>query len=86
MAAERDAKAQSDIARADNYHNPDGSFRRAPSSFRDFIQKGGKFEAEKGTLTTPRQPFNIANGLAQTAIISISHMLAVSPLAGDAKY
>ena len=30
--------------------NPDGSFNRPASSFRDFIQKGGKFESEKGGM------------------------------------
>jgi hypothetical protein len=29
-------------------HQPDGSFKRAASSFRNFIEKGGKFEAEQG--------------------------------------
>ena len=28
--------------------NPDGSFNRAPSSFRRTIEKGGQFEPEKG--------------------------------------
>ena len=34
-------------------HKPDGSFNRAPSSFRDVIEKGGRFEPEKGTFDLP---------------------------------
>jgi putative glutathione S-transferase len=32
-------------------HDADGSFKRAASSFRNAIEKGGKFEAEKGELS-----------------------------------
>ena len=42
MAAKRD---HSDVT-AEN--NTDGSFKRAPSSFRGKIEKGGEFEPEKG--------------------------------------
>jgi len=42
----RDTSGQSDIQKMKP--EADGSFKRAPSSFRDFIQKGGKFEAKKG--------------------------------------
>ncbi|KAJ3011912.1 hypothetical protein NUW54_g2027 [Trametes sanguinea] len=42
----RDVSKQSDISKSTT--EQDGSFKRKPSSFRDFIQKGGKFEPEKG--------------------------------------
>jgi glutathionyl-hydroquinone reductase len=43
----RDVSSQSDInvMKVEG----DGSFKRAPSSFRNFIQKGGQFPPEKGT-------------------------------------
>lgn len=42
----RDVSSQSDISKIkiDN----DGSFKRRPSSFREFITPGGKFAPEKG--------------------------------------
>lgn len=42
----RDASGQSDINKMKV--EPDGSFKRAPSSFRNFVQKGGQFPPEKG--------------------------------------
>ncbi|THV04732.1 glutathione S-transferase [Dendrothele bispora CBS 962.96] len=42
--ANRDVSNQSDISKSKM--STDGSFNRAPSSFRNFIAKGGKFEAE----------------------------------------
>ena len=48
----RDVSSQSDISKMNV--EPDGSFKRAPSSFRNFIQKGGQFPPEKGT---PLKPF-----------------------------
>ncbi|KAJ8082940.1 S-glutathionyl-(chloro)hydroquinone reductase [Marasmius tenuissimus] len=42
----KDVSNQSDIAKG-KYHGEDGSFKRAASSFRDFIEKGGKYEPEK---------------------------------------
>ncbi|KAG7095434.1 hypothetical protein E1B28_006183 [Marasmius oreades] len=42
----RDLSAQSDITKG-KYYDKDGSFKRAPSSFRDFIEPGGKFEAAR---------------------------------------
>ena len=47
----RDVSGQSDISKMNV--EPDGSFKRAPSSFRNFIQKGGQFPPEKGTLPKP---------------------------------
>jgi len=44
MATTKDVSAQSDIGKM----NVRGAFNRAPSSFRNFIEKGGKFEPEKG--------------------------------------
>jgi hypothetical protein len=49
MSTKKDASLQSDITKF--RHEPDGSFRRAPSVFRSFIEKGGQFEAEKGECT-----------------------------------
>ncbi|EIN08215.1 glutathione S-transferase [Punctularia strigosozonata HHB-11173 SS5] len=46
MAATRDVSKQSDITKMTT--DPDGSFKRKASTFRDFIEKGGKFEPEKG--------------------------------------
>lgn len=43
----KDTSHQSDIGKM-QAHNPDGSFNRASSTFRDTIEKGGKFEPEKG--------------------------------------
>ena len=43
----QDVPSQSDITVMKL--EPDGSFKRAPSSFRNFIQKGGRFPPEKGT-------------------------------------
>lgn len=42
----RDVSTQSDIGKMTV--EPDGSFKRAPSSFRSSIQKGGHFPPEKG--------------------------------------
>jgi len=47
----RDVSGQSDISKMTV--EPDGSFKRAPSSFRNFIQKGGQFPPEKGMLLKP---------------------------------
>ncbi|KAJ8474123.1 hypothetical protein ONZ51_g7423 [Trametes cubensis] len=46
MSTNRDVSKWSDISKST--FEADGSFKRKPSSFRDFIQKGGKFEPEKG--------------------------------------
>lgn len=43
--ATRDVSAQSDISKLK--HDADGSFKRKASTFRDTIEKGGKFEPEK---------------------------------------
>lgn len=45
MSAARDVASQTDIGRMKT--EADGSFNRAPSSFRNTIEKGSKFEAEK---------------------------------------
>jgi len=50
MSTKKDATLQSDITKFK--HEPDGSFKRAPSTFRSFIEKGGQFEAEKGEYYT----------------------------------
>ncbi|KAL0569021.1 S-glutathionyl-(chloro)hydroquinone reductase [Marasmius crinis-equi] len=42
----RDVTSQSDISKS-KYHDESGAFKRAASSFRDSIEKGGKFEPEK---------------------------------------
>ena len=42
----RDVSGQSDITKMKV--EPDGSFKRAASSFRNFVEKGGKFSPEKG--------------------------------------
>ncbi|KAI0316226.1 glutathione S-transferase [Amylostereum chailletii] len=47
-APARDVSSQSDITRLDQRTNPDGSFNRPPSIFRDFIAPGGKFAPEAG--------------------------------------
>ncbi|RDB28046.1 Glutathione S-transferase omega-like 2 [Hypsizygus marmoreus] len=44
MTTTRDTTLQSDIAKMKT--EPDGSFKRAPSSYRNTIQKGGQFEPE----------------------------------------
>ena len=47
----RDTSLQSDIAKsfASRPKDGDGSFNRRPSTFRDIIAKGSKYEPEKGT-------------------------------------
>lgn len=45
----RDTTSQSDLKKMK--HEPDGSFKRPASSYRDWIKKGGKFEPEKGAST-----------------------------------
>jgi glutathionyl-hydroquinone reductase len=47
----RDVSLQSDIAKSFTNQPKDtnGSFNRRPSSFRDTIAKGSKYEPEKGT-------------------------------------
>ncbi|GLB42169.1 putative glutathione S-transferase [Lyophyllum shimeji] len=44
MTTTRDVTAQSDITKMKT--EPDGSFKRAPTSFRNSIEKGGRFEPE----------------------------------------
>jgi putative glutathione S-transferase len=48
--AEKDVSLQSDISKMKLEH--DGSFKRAAAAFRNFIQKGGRFEPEKGMLAS----------------------------------
>jgi len=45
MSTTRDVRDQSDVAKIKR--NPDGSFTRAPSTFRNTIEKGGVHEPEK---------------------------------------
>lgn len=47
MSTQKDTSQQSDISTM-TAHTADGSFKRAPSSFRNTIEKGGQFEVEKG--------------------------------------
>lgn len=44
----KDVSHLSDIGKMPS--SSDGSFNRKPSTFRNFIEKGGKFEPEKGEL------------------------------------
>ena len=53
-------------------HKPDGSFNRAPSSFRDVIEKGGRFEPEKGEH--------------KPSSISCSHVLSSAHYAFSGRY
>lgn len=46
MSSTRDVSHLTDITKRPL--EPDGTFKRRPTSFRDFIQKGGKYEPEKG--------------------------------------
>jgi putative glutathione S-transferase len=46
----RDVSAQSDLKRLKR--EADGSFNRAPSTFRGTIQEGGQYEPEKGMNDT----------------------------------
>lgn len=46
MSTQRDVSTFSDISKSKT--EADGSFKRKPSSFRNFIQNGGEFEPEKG--------------------------------------
>ena len=50
----RDVSQFSDISKSKT--EADGSFKRAPSSFRNFIQAGGKFPPEKGTSRLELSP------------------------------
>jgi putative glutathione S-transferase len=43
----RDVSHFSDISKSKT--EADGSFKRAPSSFRNFVKVGGQFPPEKGT-------------------------------------
>ncbi|TFY76199.1 hypothetical protein EWM64_g7811, partial [Hericium alpestre] len=44
-APTRDVTGQTDISKMQL--EPDGSFKRAPSAFRNQVEKGGKFPPEK---------------------------------------
>jgi hypothetical protein len=46
MTTKKDTNLQSDFAKLK--HELDGSYKRIPSAFRSFIEKGGQFEAERG--------------------------------------
>ncbi|KAH9852336.1 glutathione S-transferase [Lenzites betulinus] len=46
MSSARDVSHLSDITKMKT--DPDGSFKRKSSTFRDFVKKGGHFEPEKG--------------------------------------
>ncbi|THH06032.1 hypothetical protein EW145_g4371 [Phellinidium pouzarii] len=49
MAATRDVRNLTDISQMPK--SEDGSFKRKPSTFRNSVEKGGKFEPEKGKST-----------------------------------
>ena len=48
MASNKDVTSQSDVTKIKL--EPDGSFKRVVSTFRNFVEKDGKFPPEKGTL------------------------------------
>ena len=50
----RDVSTQSDLKQLKR--EADGSFNRAPSTFRDIVQEGSKYEPEKGILSIPLKP------------------------------
>lgn len=52
MSTAKDATLQSDITKMKR--QPDGSFNRAPSSFRNTIEQGGKFAPETG-ISSPAE-------------------------------
>ncbi|EEB90785.1 hypothetical protein MPER_10964 [Moniliophthora perniciosa FA553] len=86
MSTSRDVSNQSDISKS-KYNDEDGSFKRAPSSFRDVIEKGGKFEPAKGivTISMYRTPVATRTLIVRKIkvledIISVS---VVSPRMGD---
>jgi len=54
MSNVRDTSSQSDITKM--VRQPDGSFKRQASVFRNFIEKGGKFEPEAGAFPLPFRP------------------------------
>ena len=62
--ATRDVSLQSDIAKsfASQRKDGDGSFNRRPSTFRDTIAKGSKYEPEKG-MSAPPFPVSVLPGL-----------------------
>lgn len=45
MSSDRDVSSQTDISKMKT--EEDGSFKRKPSTFRNTIEKGGKFEPER---------------------------------------
>ena len=55
----REVSSQSDISKMKV--EPDGSFKRAPSSFRNFVQKDGQFPPEKGKSAKPVSLFGPSN-------------------------
>ncbi|KAJ8082939.1 hypothetical protein PM082_008798 [Marasmius tenuissimus] len=52
----RDVSGQTNITKG-RFYGADGTLKRPPSTFRDFIEKGGKFEPEKGAVIGQRVPF-----------------------------
>jgi len=77
----RDVTHFSDISKSKT--EADGSFKRAASSFRNFIQAGGQFPPEKGTssleLCLGPAPRTLS-WILQIAIIFTYPMRAVRPL------
>ena len=59
--ATRDVSVQSDIAKsfANRAKDSDGSFNRRPSTFRDTIAKGSKYEPERGTSGPSPLPVSV---------------------------
>ena len=80
----RDVSSLSDISRMTT--ESDGAFKRAASSFRNFIKAGGEFPPERGTWCLCSRPLGsrpllltrIHISQMQIAIISMSLMRAVS--------
>jgi hypothetical protein len=54
-------------------YQPDGQFRRGQSTFRNFIEKGGKFAPEKGKLTV-KPSDTMTEGYHQVDIIFMFRM------------
>ncbi len=68
-------KAQSDISIMKT--SDDGTFKRAPSSFRNVIEKGGKFEPELGEQQVDFYRGYILRDTVQVATIYTFPMLVV---------
>lgn len=79
-ATPRNVRDQSDISVMKT--EEDGSFKRKAASFRNTIEKGGKFEPESGESLSCYEIRSkyLTYGLLQTDIISTSLMPVVSDI------